>query len=440
MVKRQPRRALALRSRVRRTAYVFFHLNDGGFLDIASLLRGQVRIAPVRQVFAISILKGEECAISLQDLHLLFQISSDRWTPIRELVRRPGVTLQRLRQFATSGLLVTDEPTRQMRELRRKDAALSNDAWNIYAALYHFMTKWHNVNLGLSSPSQHARGGSAKRGPTDEEIDPEAFLRQLMARHGNPPSHFHTVKRQLAAYDLPLVTRPQDFYRILGKRTTRRAFDSRRPLSIAQLAVILYYVYGCHGYAGIAKDIVGLKKTSPSGGGLHPTEVYPLIINVQKLNPGLYHYNVRDHSLELMRRLTRREALKLADEFTAGQGFPMDAGALFVMTSRFYRNFWKYRMHRKAYSVLLMDVAHLSQTFYLVCAELGVGAFVTAAVNHINIEQKLNLDGFTEGAIAVCGAGVLGSGENDVDPEFLPYVPRKTPSLTTAVALSRAAK
>ncbi len=95
------------------------------------------------------------------------------------------------------------------------------------------------------------------------------------------------------------------------------------------------------------------------------------------------------------------------------------------MTSRFYRNFWKYRKHQKAYGVLLMDAAHLSQTFYLVCTELGLGSFITAAINSTNIEQKLGLDGFIEGAIAICGCGKPIQ-KNVIDPGFRPYIPRET--------------
>jgi SagB-type dehydrogenase family enzyme len=124
-----------------------------------------------------------------------------------------------------------------------------------------------------------------------------------------------------------------------------------------------------------------------------------------------------------MVRLERSEAEEWADEFTAGQSYPRSVQALFVMTSRFYRNFWKYRNHQETYGVLLMDAAHLSQTFYLVCTDLGLGPFVTGAINSVNIDKRLGLDGFEEGAIIVCGCGK--PAEIDlIDSDFRPYVPR----------------
>ena len=56
-----------------------------------------------------------------------------------------------------------------------------------------------------------------------------------------------------------------------------------------------------------------------------------------------------------------------------------------IHVARFDRNFWKYAQHRKAYKAVLMDSAHLSQTFYLTAAHLGLGAFYTAAINDADI-------------------------------------------------------
>lgn len=73
-----------------------------------------------------------------------------------------------------------------------------------------------------------------------------------------------------------------------------------------------------------------------------------------------------------------------------------------------------------------MDAAHLSQSLYLVCAELGLGTFITAAINSVNIEQKLALDGIEQGAIAICGCGKPLEGMSGLEPAFLPYTARET--------------
>ena len=192
-------------------------------------------------------------------------------------------------------------------------------------------------------------------------------------------------------------------------------------MTLDQLATILGTVWGCHGLAGFSDEVAMIKKTSPSGGGLHPIEVYPLVRDVDGVSAGLYHYNVRDHALELRSSLTPRQVEELALEFTAGQAYFAPAHVLFVMAGRFTRSFWKYRNHARAYGVLLMDAGHLSQTFYLVCTELGLGAFVTAAINGADVEEALGIDGYREGALVICGCGPPAPAPPGLEPYFGSY-------------------
>ncbi len=403
---------------IRRSKYVFFHLNDGHILDIHALLHGSVILNPGRQVLAISILRGEEYPIAIADLWLLFQIPSNTWVPLENILHESNVDVHRVTDLIHKGLLLSTDSDQTLVELRAKDEGLDSNQWHIYAALYHCMTKWQDVRVQINVEGGIQELDQAKF-PRPEVL--EAFIEQ----YGEPPSHFHSHRHILRSSQLPLTRREGGLYETLAKRKTTRAFDTHKAMSIEQLAIILYYAYGYHGYSKVYRDIVGLRRTSPSGGGLHPTEVYPLIINVDDLDAGLYHYNARDHALDLMTALDQAKARDWADEFTAGQFFPRSAHVLFVMTTRFYRNYWKYRKHNRTYPVLYMDVAHLSQTVYLLCADLGLGAFVSAAINGVNIERALGLDGVTEGAMAVCGCGVPLK-KARIDPQFHEYVPRET--------------
>jgi putative peptide maturation dehydrogenase len=209
------------------------------------------------------------------------------------------------------------------------------------------------------------------------------------------------------------------------RRKTTRSLDPEASLTLDELGALLYYTFGCQGYLDLGEGIVVLKKTSPSGGSLHPVEAYPLVVAVDGLAPGLYHYRTDRHALELVTPLRRAPARELLVDFAAGQTYLSTASVLIVMTARFDRSFWKYR-HPRAYAVLHMDAAHLSQTLYLLCAELGLGVFVSAAVNAGNIEDLLGLDGFKEGVIAVCGCGRPAAERSPYDADFEPYVPRET--------------
>lgn len=68
-------------------------------------------------------------------------------------------------------------------------------------------------------------------------------------------------------------------------------------------------------------------------------------------------------------------------------------------------------------------VGHLSQTFYLACAELGLGAFVTAAINNADIDDRLGVDGFAQGSLAIVGCGPLVEESSYLQPEFAAHRP-----------------
>ena len=126
--------------------------------------------------------------------------------------------------------------------------------------------------------------------------------------------------------------------------------------------------------------------------------------SVAGLESGIYHYLASEHQLELVAATDPEESRQLVERATAGQWFFADADVAFVLTARFARSFWKYRRHAKAYRTLLLDAGHLSQTFYLVCTALGLGPWVTAALDDAAIERALGLDPMLEGVMAVCGA------------------------------------
>jgi SagB-type dehydrogenase family enzyme len=138
---------------------------------------------------------------------------------------------------------------------------------------------------------------------------------------------------------------------------------------------------------------------------LHPVEVYPLVCDVDGLAPGLYHYLGGDHALELVAGHDAAGAHDLLERALAGQWFFAESPVAFLMTARFGRSFRKYRRHAKIYRAIYLDAGHLSQTFYLLCTELGLGPWVTAALDESVIEGALELDPLFEGVVAVCGCG-----------------------------------
>jgi putative peptide maturation dehydrogenase len=393
--------------RLRRTRYLAFTRQDESHPDIAALLQGSAAVTSLPATYALSVLRGREYPLSDDELAFLLAVPSDR------LVEDTGMDRELVLRLAGQGLLVTDEDGAELAELARRDRALEDGQWNLYGALAHFMTKWRDVDLGTGLGED----------PAASELPAAVYnaIDEHVARHGPAPSAFHVLENPTRVHELPLVERQGGLYDVLAKRRTARRFDRDSLMTVEQLATLLFSVFGCHGTAGLAGDGVMIKRTSPSGGGLHPVEAYPLVAGVEGIAPGLYHYNVRDHSLELVTELAASETGAVAAELVCGQRYFSTAHVLFLLTGRFYRTFWKYRRHQKAYAALMMDVAHLSQTLYLVAAELGLGAFVTAAINGANLEERLGIDGYAEGALAVCGCGRTDGARSPLEPDFAPY-------------------
>jgi putative peptide maturation dehydrogenase len=393
--------------RVRRARYVCFFCDDYPFLDIEEFLRGSVEPVWARQVYALSILRGEIVELDAREFELAATTTASEWIDPADA--------DTARALALKGVLLSDEDDDELARLRRRHDSLERSNWNLQAAVYYFLTKWRGIDLRELS-GQDPTGDLLP--PTDEAV------RELVDRFGQPPAAFHSSTATLAIRELPLVERDGGLYDALLRRRTTRSFDVETPLALDDLAVVLRYVFGYHGYAPLFGRATTLKRTSPSAGGFHPVEAYPLITHVDGLDAGLYHYDARNHLLELLSPLTTDEARAMAAEFVCGQTYFAGAHAMFVLAARFDRAFWKYRNHPKALGALMMDAAHLSQTLYLVATELGLGGFMTAAINNADIEEHLGLDGYEEGVLAVTGCGIPAAAPSAFDPEFVPLAPR----------------
>ncbi|MBV9197179.1 MAG: putative peptide maturation dehydrogenase [Solirubrobacterales bacterium] len=381
-------------TRLRRTPYAFFYLEDDLQLDISGLIRGDAPGAAAdARIIALALLTGDRHRLGREELELLASVPAERWVAVAG--RDPDL----IASLSEKGLLLVDGEVNGHTVLRERDEALSANQWNLYAALYHFMTQWTGVDIGAvdEAAAQFAR-------QTVAQID--AFV----AQYGPAPEPFPELSA-IEAVRLPGVVRRDGLFATLAARRTTRAFAAQ-PMKLEELDVVLRYVFGCHGYGEAVPGLVWVRRTSPSGGALHPIEAYPLISNVEGLKSGIYHYRAREHSLGLLAAVDPPEMRRIATSFMCGQGYFGAAHVSFVLTARFYRNHWKYRRHQKAYAGILMDAAHLSQTQYLVSAELGLGAFVTIALNAREIEQCLGLDGVSEGVIAMTGCGPKAAGDS----------------------------
>ena len=387
-----------------RSNFCFFYFDNARAFDPSQTdAEGNVSWVLRRGAFAVSVLGQTVLHLELEVLQAIYQMERNRW---HELATWDALSPQELDRLSRGGVLLCDGDDPAFERLRTRHADLETQQWHPYSALYYFMSQWRRP---LPEGTDH-----------DQEIDDPSLL---VERLGTPPPTFHHRTDRLGYEPLELDPDPSPFFQRLTRRRSRRTFDVHSALPRRHLSNLLYYVWGCQGRMDFAPGVELLKKTSPSGGALHPVEVYPLVCNVEGLAPGLYHYDVEGHGLELIEPMEMEAARDLAVEATVGQIYFRDVQVAFLMTARFYRNFWKYHRIDKALSVVLMDSACLAQTFYLAADELGLAALYTAAVNALTFEQHLGLDGVDEGPITVVACGAPHPEADRLEPDFTPFRP-----------------
>ncbi|HEY0232494.1 MAG TPA: putative peptide maturation dehydrogenase [Dokdonella sp.] len=382
--------------RVRRCAAVSLQAEDRMTLDFAALLGGReaVRITQVWQANAAHL--GHALELDAAMVDALGRISDSRWTPRTDVAAAIGE--DRLRGLIDLGLVLVEADDALP---HRQDQRLRDIQWHSLAAVGHMFSRWSGVDSVASQNESRIRS-----------------TEDLIAEFGPPPPHFHT--RPDAHAREPLTRPPpSDLDGLMARRATCRNFDTDSALLRDDLGALLHRAFGVQGRDELAPGAVALKKNHPSGGGLHPLEAYLIVQNVEGMEAGLYHYNVEAHAIDLLRGLAAADARALARSAVAGQEYFSDAPVLLVIAARFARSFWKYRNHPKIYRAILLEAGHASQNLYLAATELGLGAFVTAAINEVEIEQAFGLDPMQEGVLAVCGFGARLSNKTtiELDPQ-----------------------
>ena len=290
-------------------------------------------------------------------------------------------------EYAPSSLKQVVEQLVRHSLLQRKDqpfpaghnALVAWSRWNPAAGFFHLSTR----NLRFAD-------------------DDEEEFRDLVRMAKSKPIPL-PVKRNRNAKQIPLPSSSVDgeFARVLLQRRTWRKF-STEPVPLPALGTLLGLTFGVRHWVKLPKIGSVAVKTSPSGGSMHPIEAYVLVRNVKGLAAGFYHYNGTDHRLELLKAgATSRDITRLL----ANQWWYGSAGFVVFLTAIFERTRWKYD-YARAYRAVLIEAGHLCQTFCLTATSLGLAPFCTMAFADSKIERALGIDGISESALYVAGAGV----------------------------------
>ena len=190
-------------------------------------------------------------------------------------------------------------------------------------------------------------------------------------------------------------SRPMSLDRALDERRSVRKYKDT-PISMGQLGYLIWASTGVH-----RADHGYEFRTAPSAGALYPIETYVVVNAVRKLEPGVYHYGIRNHELEQLRTGDFREAITAA---TLGQGMCATASAVFVWTAIFERSKCKY--DQRAYRYVYLDAGHIAQNLALAAVSLELGSCQIGALFDDEVNQIVGVDGVEESVVYMSVVGI----------------------------------
>jgi len=226
------------------------------------------------------------------------------------------------------------------------------------------------------------------------------YRRDAMPRDGLNWAHQPALYKEFAhslkdfSLRLPDQRGGQPLWDVIAQRRSIREF-SNQPITFSELSQLIWATQG------ITSRAWGFDfRTVPSAGALYPIETYIIVNRVEEIPSGLYHYNVKEAQLVLM-----KEGQFGSDLCHAGLGQEMleDASCVFVWTAIVERSKWKYR--ERAYRYIYMDAGHIGQNLYLAATALGLGCCTVGAFFDEEVDHLIGVNGREEISIYLGAVG-----------------------------------
>jgi SagB-type dehydrogenase family enzyme len=233
----------------------------------------------------------------------------------------------------------------------------------------------------------------------------DRFQDETKYARGKLPGGYLGWRTKPGAYknypDVPKVELPTPLekggppvWETVGRRRSVRDFRPA-PLSAADLSQLLW---ASQGVTKVMGDYA--LRSAPSAGALYPVETYLSLQLVEGTEPGIYHYDVRGHRLELLSAGDFRTALA---EAALDQDFLAEAAIVFAWTAVFGRSKWKYK--QRAYRYVYLDAGHIAQNVALTAVGLGLGSCQVAALYDDEVNAILGVDGKEESVLYLTAVG-----------------------------------
>ena len=190
-------------------------------------------------------------------------------------------------------------------------------------------------------------------------------------------------------------SRPMTLDEALRERKSIRDYRPT-PLSLGQLSYLLWAT------TGVQRAEQGLEfRTAPSAGALFPIETYVVANEVRDLEPGVYHYGIRNHELEQIKAGDARQQIAAA---ALGQAMCATASAVFIWTAVVARSKWKYG--ERAYRYIYLDAGHIAQNLALAAVSLKLGTCQIGALFDDEVNRLIEVDGAGESVVYMSVVGI----------------------------------
>jgi SagB-type dehydrogenase family enzyme len=212
----------------------------------------------------------------------------------------------------------------------------------------------------------------------------------------NRPATYLTLPGAVDRVELgePQFPAGDSLWELLKNRRSRRNFIPE-PMSLNELNCLLW------SGQGITADMGDYQlRTAPSSGALYPIETYLVVNDVDGLEPGLYHLDVKGWALE---------ALRLGDVRMAGhralrtQAMTEHAAVNVVWTAVMPRCKAKY--HERAYRYVWWDAAMVAENFLLAAEALKLGACAMGSWYDDKVHELLEIDGADHFSVLTASVG-----------------------------------
>jgi SagB-type dehydrogenase family enzyme len=232
---------------------------------------------------------------------------------------------------------------------------------------------------------------------------------QMMPASDLPTADLQAMSRAYKQYPssprikLPPIENlpPNDrmFDEVISSRRSVRDFADL-DLNLNELSQILHQSYGITGEISGSNGTIQNLRAVPSGGALYPAEIYLAIRKVSGVEPGIYHYNVPNHEIEL---LIPGDPTEKILEACCGQEYVQHASVVFLISGVLERTKLKYG--ERGYRYVLLDIGHLGQNIYLSCTSLSLAIMTTCGFFDDEVNKLLRIDGVDETAMYVAFIG-----------------------------------